>query len=134
MNFKDKSRKQKLAEVILPFFNRLNSQSDGDGQAMLVSQHLLSLNEKAIDDARIKPFLKIWSSSYPEEKALTNGELLRELTSVCNVLSVGEEKDRGAVDEANRQKVQLRVIQGGLSKNPDIPYVDMEQVVHEVEF
>jgi|GEM_PF-1816063 len=133
MNSRDKFRQQKLAEAILPFFNRLSSENGRDGQAMLVCRHLLSLNDKAIEDIHLDPFLKVWASNHPEEEVLNNGELLRALRSVRNTLLTRVEDNPKSCDSTNSQQVHLRVIQGGLSKNPDIPFVDMEQVVHEIE-
>lgn len=130
MEFKPKSRKKKLVDVIYPFFADLAQQYSPEA-ALSTCRYVLSRGDEAIKAPHIAACIVIWDSHHPEETSLTSYDLLWALDMLEENISTQINDRERAYRESNNPRARMRLIQGGLSKNPDIPYVDMNTVVHE---
>jgi len=132
MIFNHRSRQQKLVEALYPFFGDIVANNQGSDLAGLrVCRHLQALKERAIDDPAIKPFLILWDRDHPEENPLTNDELIWALESLDDhISSTLRELDRQLIIQMS-PRAKLSVINGGLSKNPAIPYVPLSEATYD---
>ena len=129
MEYKPKSRQQKLAEAIYPFFGDLASKANEDEYALRVCRHLQALKEDAIDSQHIASLINIWHSEYPEESSLTNDELLQSLGMLDDHISKQLRCFQQQYVRIRSPRAILKIINGGLSENPDRPYVKTEYML-----
>ncbi|MFK7861063.1 MAG: hypothetical protein AB8B64_19760 [Granulosicoccus sp.] len=134
MNKNKKNRKQKLVGAIFPFFGDLSTCVGGDEYALSVCRHLQAMKEHAIEDKWIASFIGIWHAQYPEEDSLTNNELLWALNSI-DAHFAGKIKEANlTLIATNHPAAKLKLVHGGLSETPDIPYVNLNRDLQVHEF
>lgn len=134
MDFHPKTRQQKLLEALYPFFGDIAAEAVQDSYALRVCRHVQALKENAIRSQVIRPFVELWDRDYPEENPLDNDDLLWALSMLEEHLSTQIKKIELAFIYSTSTRAKLQVINGGLSDNPDRPYVDKERLVHEYDF
>ena len=129
MDYKPKSRQQKLVEALYPYFGELAATTNQHDHALRVCRHLLALKEDAISSNHAAGFLDVWNSQHPEENYLTNPEFIW-------ALSLLEEHIAGQIRSIEKQlirsgspRAKFQVIHGGLSAAPDRQY--LEHFLHE---
>ncbi len=132
MNTRPKTRQQKLLDVLYPFFGDIASNYN-ESQPLIVCRHLRKLGEELIDDPWIQPFLVNWDARHPEEDNLSLFEIHWGLKNFDDNISTQLLEFEKKLRAQNSPRARLRVINGGLSKNPAIPYVDPMHIVHEYE-
>ena len=132
MNIRPKTRQQKLLDVLYPFFSDMADEYTQD-QPLIVCRHLRKLGEEAVNDPWILPFLVRWDSQHPEEDDMSLFELHWVLKNFDTNISAQIRKYEKGLRAKHSPKARLRLINGGLTDNPTIPYVGPAQAVYEYD-
>jgi len=145
------NRRNKIQRAINSFFHDFSEENCGKHHALIVCRDLIRCNESAIHNTLASPFLGAWQHMYPEEPALDSSEFLwalhvaqskientidekyrdwlvndrkrASLSIVSNKLLVSSAKSSSESNHANGANAKFRIINGGLSSEPDIPFV-----------
>ena len=113
MDFRPKSRQQKLLDVMFPYFAAMDTEFTDEEFPLRVCRHLLALKTRAIDNHYVLSFIDIWNSEHPEEEELTNSELIWGLLKFDEVMTHRLNERHKAWIASNSTRAKLRVINGG---------------------
>ena len=134
MNFDPKTREQKILQSLFPYFGDMASEADEDEYALRVCRHVLNLRQNAIKSKYIADYIVVWGSEYPEENSMTNEELIWGLELLDEHISNQLREIQLQLVASNSPIARFKVIDGGRSKNPAIPYVNVDEFGREVDF
>ena len=134
MNFDPKSRQQKIVEKLYPYFGELADKADEDEYALKICRHLLLLQGNAIHSDYVAPLITIWDAEHPEENSLTDEELIWGLEMLNDHITSQLREIQLKLVNSNNPRARFKVINGGMSATPDLPYPNTKKLGHEVGF
>lgn len=134
MHTEPKSRQLKLVDALFAYFGDMTTEVAEDSHTLRIGRHLLTLGDELMSNHFILPFIDVWNAEHPEEEELTRRELRWALDIYdTNMTQLTQERHQSRLD-TDSTRAKLRVINGGLSNQPDRPYVPPQDIVHEYDF
>jgi len=144
-------RRKKILRTVHTFFHDFSEKNCGKHHALIICRDLIRCNESALQDTLAIPFLRAWQHKHPEEPALDSSEFLWALHAAQSTIEntidkkyrdwlvndrkraslrlirgksqVSSAKSDSDSNRAKQSSTKFRVVNGGLSSNPDLPYV-----------
>lgn len=133
MHTESKTRQQKLVDALFAYFGDMAAEVPGDAHTLRICHHLLTLGDEVMNAHTVLFFVDVWNSEHPEEDELTSREVRWALEIFDTTMTQRIKERRKALLDAKSTRPKLRVINGGLSANPDRPYMPPRNSVQDYE-